>query len=193
MGEAENHLSGVDEIMARLVADYGDCPLMEMECLPFHTLTRSIISQQLSAKAAITIQRRVSQIVPTPFCPDEILAVSIESLRSAGLSSRKAGYIHCLAEHVVTGRLRFDELATYPDESVIIALMELQGIGRWTAEMFLIFCFKRLDILALGDTGLQRAARLLYGENINLENVGQLWRPYRSVASWYLWRHIDDN
>ena len=111
--------------------------------------------------------------------------------RSAGLSSRKAGYIHRLAEHVVTGRLRFDELATYPDESVIIALMELQGIGRWTAEMFLIFGLKRPNILALSDAGLQRATRLLYGKNADIENVGQIWRPYCSVASWYLWRHLD--
>jgi DNA-3-methyladenine glycosylase II len=155
---------------------------------------RSIISQQLSAKAANTIERRVSQIIPAPFSPDEILTVPIESLRGAGLSTRKARFIRQLAEHVTTGRLNFDELADYPDESVIVALMELPGIGRWTAEMFLIFGLKRPDVLALGDAGLRRAAKVLYqdsDENGLLERVSGAWRPYRSVASWYLWKHLD--
>lgn len=194
MREAERHLSQADEVMASLVADYGPCPLAEREFRPFHTLARSIISQQLSAKAADTIERRVSQIIPTPFGPDEILTVPVERLREAGLSSRKAGFIRQLAEHVTRGRLNFDELAGYPDESVIVALMELPGIGQWTAEMFLIFGLKRPDVLALGDAGLRRAAKMLYqdsDENGLLERVSVTWRPYRSIASWYLWRHLD--
>lgn len=179
--------------MARLVADYGSCPLAERESVPFHTLARSIISQQLSAKAADAIERRVAQIVQAPFSPDEVLAVSVESLRSAGLSARKAGFLRQLAEHVTTGRLNFDALAAYPDESVIIALTELPGIGRWTAEMFLIFGLKRPDVLALGDAGLRRAAKMLYQDSDGgvLARVSGAWRPYRSVASWYLWKHLD--
>jgi len=191
--DAERHLHKSDAVMARLVTDYGPCPLAERDNLPFHTLARSIISQQLSAKAADTIERRVAQIVPAPFGPDEVLAVSVESLRSAGLSARKVGFIRQLAEHVTTGCLNFDELATCPDESVIIALTELPGIGRWTAEMFLIFGLKRPDVLALGDAGLRRAAKMLYQDSDGgvLERVSGAWRPYRSVASWYLWKHLD--
>lgn len=192
--EADRHLVKADAVMARLVSDYGPCPLGKRQSNPFHTLARSIISQQLSAKAADTIERRVSQITPAPFSPDEILTVPIESLRGAGLSTRKAGFIRQLAVHITTGRLNFDELAASPDESVIIALMELPGIGRWTAEMFLIFGLKRPDVIALGDAGLKRAAKMLYqdfDENGGLEQVSGAWRPYRSIASWYLWRHLD--
>lgn len=191
---AEAHLHRSDSVMARLVSDYGPCPLAEQESLPFHTLARSIISQQLSAKAADTIGRRVAQIVPAPFGPNEVLAVSVESFRSAGLSVRKAGFIRQLAEHVTTGRLNFDELSAYPDDSVVDYLMEFPGIGRWTAEMFLIFGLKRPDVLALGDAGLKRAAKMLYQDcdkNSVLEQVSGAWCPYRSIASWYLWRYLD--
>lgn len=192
MVAAEKHLSQSCEVMARLVIVHGPCPLAGREFLPFQTLATSIISQQLSAKAADTIERRVLAIVPT-FTPAGFLTVPLDALRSSGLSSAKARYIIELAQRVNDGRLNFDTLLRQADEDVIAALVELPGIGRWTAEMFLIFGLKRPDVLALGDAGLQRAARLLYGEDTNLESVGQLWRPYCSVASWYLWRHIDDN
>jgi len=194
MHVAERHLSQADEVMARLVSDHGGCPLAEREFRPFHTLAASIISQQLSAKTADTIKCRVSQLVPTPFSPDRFLSVSIENLRSAGLSTAKIRYIREVATHVVDGRLNFDQLVNYPDESVIIALMALPGIGRWTAEMFLIFGLKRPDVLALGDAGLQRAVKTLYGSSSEsglLEKVSSSWRPYRSVASWYLWKYLD--
>jgi len=189
--EAEVHLRQSDPIMADLIGKHGPCPLSERPFLPFHTLAASIISQQLSAKAADTIERRVAQLVPSPFLPADMLRVSAEQLRAAGLSSRKVAYIHELAGRVIDGRLSFEALAGADDESVITALVELPGIGRWTAEMFLIFGLKRPDVLALDDVGLQRAVRLLYGDDYALAHVSPAWRPFSTVASWYLWRHID--
>jgi DNA-3-methyladenine glycosylase II len=191
--EAERHLRQSDEIMDRLVSAYGPCPLAKRDYLPFHTLTRAIISQQLSARAAGTIERRLFKLVST-FNPHSFLSVPIDTLRTAGLSAAKARYILELAERVADGRLNFDELMDHPDESVIITLTALPGIGRWTAEMFLIFGLRRPDVLALGDAGLRRAAKMLYedtGESGLLERVSIAWRPYRSVASWYLWKHLD--
>ena len=190
MRAAEKHLSQSCDVMARLVTVHGPCPIAAREFLPFQTLATSIISQQLSAKAADTIERRVLSIVSS-FTPDGFLTVPLEALRGAGLSSAKARYIIELSQRVNNGQLDFGALLEQADDDVIAALVELPGIGRWTAEMFLIFGLRRPDVLALGDAGLQRAARLLYGEDADLESVGQSWRPYCSVASWYVWRHLD--
>lgn len=195
MRQGEKHLSNADEIMAQLVSNYGRCPLAQREFRPFDTLVRSIISQQLSAKAADAIEARVAQVVSIPFKPDHFLSVSLDTLRSAGLSVAKARYILELAARVTDGRLNFADLLNSPDESVIASLTAIAGVGRWTAEMFLIFGLRRLDVLALGDAGLRRAANMLYQNsdegNGLLEQVSHPWRPYRSIASWYLWKHLD--
>lgn len=188
--DAERHLSQSCPIMARLIVEHGPCSLADREFRPFQTLANSIISQQLSAKAADTIERRVQAIVPG-FTPAGFLAVPPEALRAAGLSSAKARYILELAQRVSDGRLNLEAMQEMPDADVIAALVALPGIGQWTAEMFLIFGLSRPNVLSLGDAGLQRAARLLFGEDVTLDAVGQLWRPYCSVASWYLWRHLD--
>jgi DNA-3-methyladenine glycosylase II len=181
--------------MKRLIARHGHCPLAEREFQPFHMLANSIISQQLSSKAAATIKKRVGEIVGVPFQISIVLSISIEQLRGAGLSRAKTRYIRELAAHVSDGRLAFEEMISLDDESVIEKLVEVPGIGRWTAEMFLLFGLKRLDVLAVGDAGLQRAARVLYGKKQNpkslLPRVAEVWRPYRSVASWYLWRSLE--
>lgn len=176
--------------MARLVALHGPCPLADRNFLPFQTLATSIISQQLSAKAADTIARRVLAIAPS-FTPAGFLLVPLDAFRAAGLSSAKARYIIELAQRVDDGRLDFDALLHQPDDDVIAALIELPGVGRWTAEMFLIFGLKRPNVLALDDAGLKRAVRLLFGDTVNLAVAGAAWRPYCSIASWYLWRHLD--
>jgi DNA-3-methyladenine glycosylase II len=163
---------------------------MERELEPFQTLAGSIMGQQLSVKAAATIKARVFKIVEN-FTPEGFLSVSIDALRAAGLSAAKTRYIVELATRVNCGQLDFEALAEQSDEDVIAALVELPGIGRWTAEMFLMFDLKRPNVLALGDAGLQRATRLLFGVDAELENVSRAWQPYRSVASWYLWRHLD--
>jgi DNA-3-methyladenine glycosylase II len=188
--DAERRLRRSCRIMAQLIARHGHCLLADREFRPFQTLANSIISQQLSVKAADTIERRVQAIVPG-FTPAGFLSVPVGALRAAGLSSAKARYIVELAQRVSNGRLNLDALQHAPDADVITALTELSGIGRWTAEMFLIFGLRRADVLSLGDAGLQRAVRLLFGNDAKLEHVGQAWRPFCSVASWYLWRHLD--
>lgn len=190
--KAERYLSLSCDVMAQLVVTHGTCQFANRKFRPFHTLVTSIMSQQLSAKAADTIEQRVLEVVQT-FCPSSFLGVPIEVLRKAGLSTAKAKYIIELATRVNDGRLNFDALRHQSDDDVITALTELPGIGRWTAEMFLIFGLKRPDVLAIGDAGLQRAVRLLYGNAAELESIGQTWKPYCSVASWYLWKHLDSN
>jgi DNA-3-methyladenine glycosylase II len=183
--------------MNRLIGAHGRCPLAAREYAPFHMLTNSIISQQLSTQAAAAIKQRLTVLVPAPFAPEKFLQLSSEQLRMAGLSQAKARYIAALAARVCEGRLVFDDIIGQDDEKVIVALSECPGIGRWTAEMFLIFGLKRLDVLSLGDAGLQRATRLLYGTRRRSKNllprIAEAWRPYRSVASWYLWKSLERN
>ena len=193
--KAETQLAQSDRVMAKLIRIHGPCTLNRRTFDLFHTLVVSIISQQLSAKASDSIERRIAECVPYPFKADEMVCVSPERLREAGLSSRKVAYIQGLAERVNAGSLTYEALAGKDNDEVMAALMEIPGIGRWTAEMFLIFGLKRPDVLALGDAGLQRAAKTLYpkaSSNGNaLEKVSGRWKPYRSVASWYLWRWVD--
>lgn len=180
--------------MQRLIAKHGHCPLAEREFEPFHMLANSIISQQLSTKAAATIKQRVGMLLGVPFQTSKVLSMPIEDLRAAGLSQAKTRYIRELAAHVKDGRLDFEGIVALDDEAVIEQLVVVPGIGRWTAEMFLLFGLKRLDVLALGDAGLQRAARNLYGKRritkTLLPRVAEPWRPYRSIASWFLWRSL---
>jgi DNA-3-methyladenine glycosylase II len=194
--KAERHLAKADSIMKRLIARHGHCPLAEREFDPFHVLANSIISQQLSTKAAATIKQRVGKLVGVPFQTTRVLSITPENLRGAGLSQAKARYIRELATHVSDGRLDFARVADLDDEVVIDTLVVVPGIGRWTAEMFLLFGLKRMDVLAVGDAGLQRAARILYGTKRKSETllplIAEAWRPYRSIASWYLWRSLED-
>lgn len=192
MTTPEEHLSMACPVMAELVVRHGPCTIAERAYSPFETLAGSIISQQLSVKAADTIERRVLDAIGGGMKPELILAVEPEALRACGLSNAKVKYIRALAERVAAGTMDFDAMAKEPDNDVVIKeLVALPGIGKWTAEMFLIFGLKRPDVLSLGDVGLQRAVRLLFGEGETLETVGDRWQPYRSVASWYLWRHLD--
>ncbi len=194
---AERALAETDPVMKRLIATHGHCPLAERPYAPFHMLANSIISQQLSTRAAAAIKSRLALLLSVPFVPDDFLRLSPEQLRGTGLSQAKARYISGLAVRVCEGALVFEELAALDDEEVIQALSQCSGVGRWTAEMFLIFGLKRVDVLALGDAGLQRAARLLYRSKTQrkdlLPRVAEAWRPYRSVASWYLWRSLEQS
>jgi len=193
--KAEAHLRHSDRVMAKLIHTHGPCTLNRRTFDLFHTLVVSIISQQISAKASDTIERRIAECIPYPFDAEDVVCVPPERLREAGLSFRKVAYIQGLAERVNAGLLSYEALVPKGDDEVMAALTEIPGIGRWTAEMFLIFGLKRPDVLALGDAGLQRAAKMLYPKadsNGNaLEKASGRWKPYRSVASWYLWRHID--
>ena len=186
ISDAQRHLSQVDENMARFIKQYRPFPLDDND--PFKTLTSTVISQLLSVDAARAIQNRVLELVPS-FCPTGFLAVSHEALRATGLSERKAKYIIEIATRVQDGRLDFDALQHLSDADVTAKLKELPGIGEWTTEMFLIFTLKRPDVLSLKDVGLQNASKQLYGDT--LENIGHIWKPYRSVACWYLWRYSE--
>jgi len=192
---AERYLAQTDRVMKQLIARYGRCPIAERKFEPFHMLANSIISQQLSTKAAAAIKVRVGVLVGVPFQLEKVLSAPPEKLRGAGLSEAKARYLRELAVHVSDGRLDFNEIVQLDDEAVIEKLMIVPGIGRWTAEMFLLFGLKRLDVLALGDAGLQRAAHNIYGKKRKsqslLPRVAENWRPYRSIASWYLWRSLE--
>jgi len=193
--KAERHLAKADPIMKQLIARHGRCSIAERDLQPFHMLANSIISQQLSTKAAATIKQRVGALVGVPFQIDKVLSIAPSKLRGAGLSHAKTRYIRALAAHVDAGKLDFDEIISLEDEAVIERLVLVPGIGRWTAEMFLLFGLRRMDVLAQGDAGLQRAAQNLYGKKRPSKNlllrVAENWRPYRSIASWYLWRSLE--
>ena len=188
------HLSAADPVMAGLVERIGPVQLSPTNNY-FFTLVDAIASQQLSGKVASTIVERIRALVPGRTTPDahDILALPDEALRGTGLSWGKVGYIKDLASRVASGQLELDHIALLDDEQVIQALVAVRGIGRWTAEMFLIFSLARPDVLAVDDYGLRTAMMRLYGLNTlpapaTMRRIAEPWRPYRSYACLYLWR-----
>ena len=165
---------------------------------PYGALVRSIVGQQLSTKAAASIyQRLLDRFDGRPPSPDELLAADPEDVRSVGLSWPKVTYLRDLAEHVVDGELDLDGLAERPDEEVIAELTAIKGIGRWSADMFLLFHLGRPDVLPVGDLGVRRGAQLAYGldelpDAAELAALAEPWRPHRSLASLYLWGSLDN-
>jgi DNA-3-methyladenine glycosylase II len=164
----------------------------------YGALLRSIVGQQLSTKAARSIYERVTALFggKTP-TPEELLAYDPEELRGAGLSRAKVTYMRSLAEHVIDGSLELDRLHELSDEDITAELTAVKGLGVWTAHMFLIFHLQRPDVLPVGDLGVRNAAKQLYGleelpKPAELEALGEPWRPYRSLASLYLWRSLDN-
>ncbi len=161
----------------------------------FLTLARAIVGQQISVKAAQSVWNRVLALV-LEMTPEKVLAQERPRLRACGLSDRKVEYIADLAQHFADGTVHVARWPQMPDEEVIAELVQVRGIGRWTAEMFLMFNLMRPDVLPLDDLGLQKGIRLSYfkGRKISLKRMrklGESWRPYRSVATWYLWRSLD--
>jgi len=198
MRAAEAHLRSVDSRLARLIDRHGPCTIGSRRRDPFHVLCSSIIGQQLSIKAADTIQARVAALTGAGkrFLPDHFLAADHDALRSCGLSNAKARWLRALAEARSDGRLDFAKLKKLDDEAAIEMLDALPGIGRWTAEMFLIFALDRLDIFSLGDVGLRNGLNRLHNSGAKLDDAESLarvacWAPYRSVGSWYLWRVLE--
>jgi DNA-3-methyladenine glycosylase II len=187
---AERHLSGVSPELAGLIARHGECTLSKRQRDPFRALITSIISQQLSSKVAHAIRTRLEEKV-VDITPQSILPLRITSLRRIGLSAAKTEYIKNIAKLVRHGSLNLEELALHDDDAVIGNLIKIKGIGRWTAEMFLIFGLGRTDVFSPGDAGIQRAMRNLYGEQIDMKERSLPWAPYRSIASWHLWRSLD--
>jgi DNA-3-methyladenine glycosylase II len=163
----------------------------------YEALARAIVGQQLSTKAAASIWARVVELFGggTP-APEQLIEIDPQQLRDAGLSWSKAGFLRDLAERVRDGELELERLPELEDEAVIDELTRVKGIGRWTAEMFLIFHLGRPDVLSTGDLGIRRAAQLAYGLDelpapAELEQLGEAWRPHRTLACLYLWRSLD--
>jgi len=162
---------------------------------PFQTLARSIVGQQISVKAAQSVWGRLAAAVPG-LAPQDVITLGMRRLRAVGLSERKAEYLRDLARHFVNGSIQPHLWLQMDDEAIIAELVEVRGIGRWTAEMFLIFNLLRPDVLPVDDLGLQRAVSLNYcaGKQVCADEIRVLaaqWAPWRSVATWYLWRSLD--
>ena len=194
MRQALKHLRHSDPILAAIIDRVGPCRMQYSEPT-FEALVRSIVYQQLSGKAASSIFGRVAQSVGE-ITAERLAAKSLEELRPLGLSGQKAKYILDLAEKTLTGVVRFQDLPALGDDAVIEHLTQVKGVGVWTAHMFLIFALRRPDVLPTGDLGIRNAAQRAYGLNEapkpeKLELLARNWRPYASVASWYLWRSID--
>jgi DNA-3-methyladenine glycosylase II len=189
-----------DPILGAAIKTIGACGMADRQRTDhLSALVGSIVSQQLSTKAAATIFGRVLALFPDGQIPDAaaIAAHSDQVLRSVGLSGQKVGYLRDLSARIVDGRLQLDELESLPDEEVIARLVSVKGFGRWTAEMFLMFRLHRPDVLPGGDLGIVVAIQRLYGlrkrpDAKRVLKIGEAWRPYRSVASWYLWQTLRD-
>ena len=184
-----------DRILKKLIPKYGSGFLVTRGDA-FTTLARAIVGQQISVAAAQSVWNKVLLAAKKKVNPKNILALTVEELRAAGLSGRKVEYICDLADHFDSGRLHARQWKGMNDESVIKELTAIRGIGRWTAEMFLIFNMVRPDILPLDDVGLIRAISLNYfsGEPVSRHEAREVaanWAPWRTVATWYMWRSID--
>lgn len=193
---AKRALARRDPVMARIVRAHPRVYLVPRGA-PFYTLARSIVGQQISVKAAQSIWNRVAALAPE-MQPAQILKLGARKrrLKAAGLSDRKVEYIVDLAKHFAEGTIHPHRWPDMGDEDVIGELVQVRGIGRWTAEMFLMFNLLRPDVFPLADLGLQKAVALHYygDERITLDALrvhGEAWRPWRSVATWYLWRSLD--
>jgi DNA-3-methyladenine glycosylase II len=204
MSEARRSLAASDPTMAALVERIGEIDLEtrlrrrreERPADAYGALLRAIVGQQLSTKAARTIHGRILDLFggSTP-APERLLEASEEDLRGAGLSGRKVEYIRDLASHVVSGELELNRLGVLSDEDVIEEIVAVRGLGRWTAEMFLIFHLERPDVISGGDLGIRKAIQLEYGLDAmptptEVLERAEAWRPNRSLASIYLWESL---
>jgi 3-methyladenine DNA glycosylase/8-oxoguanine DNA glycosylase len=194
---AVTHLRAADPVLARIIEEVGPCRLTaEREAAPFAALVESIVYQQITGKAAATIHGRLCALVGgrTPR-PADIVAATDAALRGAGLSRQKISYLRDLAAKAESG-LFPDDVHLLQDEAVIEVLTAVRGVGRWTAEMFLMFRLGRPDVLPVHDYGIRKAMQRAYRMRTlprpdRMQRVAEGWRPYRSVACWYLWRSLD--
>ncbi|HET9423873.1 MAG TPA: DNA-3-methyladenine glycosylase [Gemmatimonadaceae bacterium] len=196
--KAVSHLKKADPVMAKLIAEIGPCRYEKKDFgSHFDALCRSIIYQQLSTKAAGTIHGRFLDLFPSRRpTPEALLAIPEETLRGVGLSRQKLNYLRDLAEKVHTGALPLDHLDELPDDEIITYLVQVKGIGVWTAQMFLMFQLRRLDVLPDLDLGIRNAIKRAYRvrgvpDARRIARIGAPWRPYASIACWYLWRSLD--
>ena len=197
--KARRLLARRDPVLRDLMRVHGPCGLAARQHTnPFKALARAIVGQQLSAKAAATIFSRFEALYDAFPTPAQVLATPDERLRAVGFSSQKLGYVRDLCRRIEEGQLPLDVLERMEDEAVIEALTQVKGVGRWTAEMFLIFRLQRPDVLPVGDLGIVRAVQRAYKlrkapSPDRLTRIGEAWRPYRSVACWYLWASLNND
>lgn len=192
--DAKDELMKRDRIMRKLIPQFGDMHLMGRGDA-FPTLARSIVGQQISVKAADSVWQRFLEVCPK-CTPAQVIKAGPEKLVGCGLSKRKAEYVIDLAEHFKAKRVHADKWTEMDDEEVISELVQIRGIGRWTAEMFLIFNLLRPNILPLDDLGLLKGISINYfsGEPVSRSDAREVaanWEPWRTVATWYLWRSLD--
>lgn len=197
MRKAIRHLKSADPVLRRLIEDVGPYRI-EYSPPTYQTLAKAIVLQQLSGKVAAQIFRRLLAAAGDgELTPERMLALNPAELRSLGLSRQKIAYLRDVAERAITGALDFQELACAPDEEVVRRLTAIKGIGLWTAQMFLIFALRRPDIMPSEDLGIRAAVRKAYGlarlpTAREVDALAERWKPYRSVAAWYLWRSLED-
>ena len=196
--KAINHLRKADPVLAKIIHAVGPCRYaVRDEGTHFDALCRSIIYQQLSTKAAATIHGRFLDLFPNRIpSPGLLLSIPEEKLRAVGLSGQKSRYIRDLAAQVQTGALPLDHVESLTDGEVIAHLIQVKGIGVWTAQMFLMFRLGRLDVLPDLDLGIRNAIKKAYRVRgvptpKRIAKIGEPWRPYASIACWYLWRSLD--
>jgi DNA-3-methyladenine glycosylase II len=192
--DACKHLSKKDRVMKRLIAQFPDVALSSRGDA-FTTLARSIVGQQISVKAAQTVWDRFA-LLPKKMVPASILKLKVDDMRAAGLSARKVEYLVDLAIHFDSGAIHSQSFEQMDDEAIIAELVAIRGIGRWTAEMFLMFYLMRPNVLPLDDIGLINGISQGYfsGEAVSRSDVREVaaaWAPFRSVATWYIWRSLD--
>jgi DNA-3-methyladenine glycosylase II len=195
MSKAIVHLKRCDPILAGIIERIGPYRVEYGEPT-FHSLAEAIVYQQLNGKAAVTIFKRFTDLAGNPVTPEGILKLSEQQMRAAGLSKQKSSYLRDLAAKTRAGIVDFTCLPNLRDEEVIEHLTQIKGIGMWTAQMFLMFALRRPNVLPTGDYGLQMAIRKLYKKRTlpkpaQMEKLAKCWEPYRSVASWYLWKSMD--
>ena len=196
--EACRHLGKRDRVMRKLIPQLGEGRLQSRGDA-FTTLARSIVGQQISVRAAQAVWDRFAALMDEPstrLAPDAVLGLEPSTLREAGLSARKVEYLGDLAHHFVSGAVHVRQWQQMDDEAIIEELVAIRGIGRWTAEMFLIFHLMRPNVLPLDDLGLLKGISVNYfsGEPVSraeAREVGDAWAPFRSVATWYIWRSLD--
>lgn len=188
-----------DPVLAALIRKHGPCGLAAAQRADhFSALVRAIVGQQLSTKAATTIHRRLIELVGNGVAtPEAIATLTDAQLRSVGLSRQKTAYLRDLCAKVAGREVHLDALGRMTDDEVIAELTKIKGVGRWTAEMFLMFRLHRPDVLPVGDLGIVNAVKNVYRLRKKptadrIEKIGEAWRPYRSVACWYLWRSLDN-
>ena len=196
--KALNHLKRVDPVMADVISRVGRCTLSpRTEWTHFDALVRSIVYQQLSGQAAATIHGRVLKLIGDgDGTPGKIVATTHEDFRAAGLSNAKARYVRNLAEHVLDGSLPVNSLHELSDDEIIESLIQVKGIGRWSAQMFLMFRLGRPDVLPELDLGIQKGIQKAYRMRKlptpkQVLRRGAKWAPYRTVGSWYMWRILE--